>query len=104
MRTYIPLLLALLAGAAYAGPPVAKSTLAVSGTSASVKIGSRKVAFYCDVAVRWRASTSAPEAAVATDFPLAASQIAVVQLNYTFTHLSVIRETTNGNCYFWGMQ
>jgi hypothetical protein len=106
MRTYIALLL-LSASAALAGPPVTKTTLAVTDTSATTgTLGARTISFYCDTAVYWRASTSAPEVAVTTDFPLAASvggvhHIVTVALDKEFNRISVIRQTANGNCYFW---
>lgn len=105
MRSYIALL--LFASAAVAGPPVTKTTLAVSGTSATTgTLGAKTISFYCDTAVYWRASTSAPEVAVTTDFPLAASvagehHIVTVTLDYQFNRISVIRQTANGNCHFW---
>ena len=100
MRSYIALL--LFASAAVAGPPVTKTTLAVSGTSATTgTLGSKEVSFYCSVAVRWRASTSAPEAAVTTDFPLAADTVVTVMLDKEFNRISVIRQSSSGDCYFW---
>lgn len=106
MRSYIALLF-LLAATTNAGPPVTKTTLAVTGTSATTSsLGAKTVSFYCDTAVYWRVSTSAPEVAVTTDFPLAASaggehHIVTVTLDREFNRISVIRQTANGSCYFW---
>lgn len=102
MRSHIAFLLLLFTAAASAGPPVTKTTLAVTGTSATTgTLGSKEVSFYCSVAVRWRPSTATPEVAVTTDFPLVANTIVTVILDREFNRISVIRETTNGDCYFW---
>jgi hypothetical protein len=103
MRTF--LLLLLLSMPVLAGSPRNKRSQAVTGTSATVpssggfKAGT--VAFYCDVAVYFRVSTTGDEAAVTTDFPLSANTIATVMVDATFKRISLLRQSGNGTCYLW---